>query len=50
MTVIVSYGVANLWRPIGCALQEIDPALIERFRAATLGCFVLVDPTTPPAS
>ena len=24
--------------------------LIERFRAAMLGCFVPVDPTTPPAS
>ena len=33
-----------------CTPQKIDPALIARFRPAMLGCFVPVDPTTPPAS
>ena len=37
-------------RKDACAPQKIDPALIARFRAAMLGCFVPVDPTTPPAS
>ena len=31
-----------------CAPQKVDPALIARFRAAMLGCFLSVDPTTPP--
>ncbi len=30
--------------------KKVDPALIARFRPAMLGCFVPVDPTTPPAS
>ena len=33
-----------------CTPQKVDPALIARLRAAMLGCFVPVDPTTPPAS
>ena len=34
----------------GCAPQKIDPALIARFRATMLGCFVPVDATKPSAS
>ena len=30
--------------------KKVDPALIARFRPAMLGCFVPVDPTSPPAS
>ena len=33
-----------------CAPQKVDPGLIARFGPAMLGCFVPVDPTTPPAS
>ena len=32
-----------------CAPQKVEPALIARFGPAMLGCFVPVDPTTPPA-
>ena len=31
----------------GCAPQEIDPALIARFRPAMIGCFAPIDTTTP---
>ena len=33
-----------------CAPQKVDPALFARFRPATIGCSVPVDPTKPPAS
>ena len=33
-----------------CAPQKVDPALIARFRPATIGCSVPVDPSVPPAS
>ena len=37
-------------RSADCAPQKFDPALIARFRAVMLRSFVMVDPTTPPAS
>ena len=43
-------AVPSIYSSAGCAPQKFDPALIARFRAVMLRCFVMVDPTTPPAS
>ena len=50
MTYHVPFLLLVLAGDLTCALQKVDPALIARFRPAMLGCFVPVDPTTPPAS